>query len=162
MLLPHESAATFHRTALLLGLTTGDAVVAWADAALACDPSPPDALICVALVAPTDLSALRSALQPLAADPEPPEIVMAMISLLARDLASGRRSCADSCEVLRQLLRFLVLPAALHDEIESITTAHYLASHAVEGRLAAAERAVLDWLAPYALPDASSSSATAP
>ncbi len=75
--MPLRAEATFHRTALLLGLTNRHAVVSWADERLHTEAEPPAAQVEVALTPPSDLNALRIALEPLADEPVTESIVRA-------------------------------------------------------------------------------------
>ena len=116
--------ATYFRTALLLGLIRGDRVHRWAEEAIAREAQPPAALIDVVSVAPTDLSGLRHALWPLVVDPVPPVVLQAMFGLLHADLASGRRSLADTMTVLRQMRSMLKLPADIYADLNETLVAH--------------------------------------
>jgi hypothetical protein len=106
--------ATYYRTALLLGLTRGEAVSHWADEAIARDPEPPPALIDVASARPSDLSELRHALWPLSVEPVPQQVFEAILGQLSRDLESKTRSVPDTLTILRQMRSMLRMPAALY------------------------------------------------
>lgn len=145
--MPLRNDATRHRTALLLGLTSGDAVVAWADDQLLRESAPPDALIDVSLTAPTDLSALRIALEPLADDPVPASIVEEMLAQAARDLISGRRSVADSMHLFRQVRLMLPLTAARDAALDDLIDAHMLAVAGIGSSVDDVEARVREWSA---------------
>lgn len=138
--------ATRQRTALLLGLTGGEAVVAWADECLLADPAPHPALFDVSLTAPSDLSALRIALAPLADEPVPVEVVDAMLVRTAADLLDGRRSVADSMNILRQMRQMLPLSPALDGELDALVDAHMLAVVGIGETVDAVETRVVDWM----------------
>ena len=139
--------ATLHRTRLLLGLTDGASVVAWADATLLASASPPAALIEVSLTPSDDLSALRDALLPISEDPESALVVEAVIHHVAHDLVSGRRGVKDTVSVLRQMRRMLPLPAAVDEEFAELIDALMLAEAGIGHSLADAEAAICRWAA---------------
>lgn len=145
----YRDQATFHRAALMLGLTSGEFVVAWADTILASDPEPPHAITEVALVPPGDLTALRAALQPLAAESESNAVLRALIGIAARDLARGRRSLRDTVTVLSQVRRGLSIPGAMQWAIDTLEDDYMLASAGVTNDLDVVEARVRAWLAPF-------------
>jgi hypothetical protein len=134
--------ATYYRTALLLGLVSGDVVHSWAERAIEDAPEPPRALIEAVSAPPTDLSALRHALWPLVTEPEPSEVLEALLGLLHADLSSRRRGLVDTLTVLRQMRSLLRLPAPMYAELNSA-----LVAYADSGRQ---EGVVVEWLARFA------------
>lgn len=134
--------ATFHRTALLLGLTRGESVIVWAESVIAREDAPPHALLELAMVPAGDLSALRHALWPLCIDPEPMPVIERVLALVHDDLASERRSLDDTVTVLRQLRSMVRMPRPLYDAI-NVT----LVDHASIGVIVSPVPA---WLAAYA------------
>jgi hypothetical protein len=112
--------ATYHRTALLLGLVQGEEVHRWAERLIAQEPVPPPAVFDVVSIPPADLSAVRHALWPLVLDPEPSPVLRAMLALLHADLESGRRGLTDTVTVLRQMRGMLRLPADLYAELNAV------------------------------------------
>ncbi|MEO7084056.1 MAG: hypothetical protein ABI442_19530 [Gemmatimonadaceae bacterium] len=98
----HRDEATFLRAALLLGLIKGDVAIAWADGLVHHDPSPSAELLELSLTPAADLSAVRHALWPLAHPAESPDVIRRLIAVAAVDYTSGKRSFADTIQVLRQ------------------------------------------------------------
>jgi hypothetical protein len=141
-----QRGAAVQSTALLLGLVNGHDVVAWADGVIATSDAPHPALFDVSLTPPHDLSGLRVALQPLAGEGESPDLVREMLALAARDLATGRRSAADTVRVLAQMRRMVALPVGLDHELDALEDGHMLAQAGVEGTPAAAEARIRAWL----------------
>ena len=137
--------AGLHRTRLLLGLTTGAAVVAWADARILELADVPAALIEVAATPPDDLSALRHALLPLAPEAEVPLLVAQILQDVARDLVAGRRSPADTTTVLGQMRRMLPLPVAVDAELDELIDTLMLAEVGVGTSVPEATDAVVAW-----------------
>ena len=145
----YRDQATFHRAALMLGLTSGEFVIAWADTIISTDPAPPPAISEVSLVPPGDLTALRAALQPLAARTESNAVLRAVIGIAARDLARGGRSVKDTVTVLSQVRRGLTIPDAMQWAIDTIEDDHMLATGGVTNDLDAVEARVRAWLAAF-------------
>ena len=137
--------AAFYRAALLLGLVRGEAVVAWADDVLAERPDPPAPFVDLASTVPGDLTALRERLLELSGEGASEAVVAGVIDLVRRDLASGRRSFADTMTVLKQLRAFTRLDASLNEEVKSLGVAVGLAPPGSQAR-ADAERRVREWL----------------
>jgi hypothetical protein len=145
----HTDEATFNRLALLLGLVSVESVKAWADRVVESDPSPPSALIDVAL-APAELTALRAALEPMCEHPEPFDVVRKVLGIAARDLASGRRSVGDTVNVLSQMRRMVALPEAILVDLDTLEDDHMLAHAGVTNDIDAVAVRIRSWLAPYA------------
>jgi len=122
----YAEAATYLRTALLLGLISPEDAVAWADAVISEDAAPPAIVYTLALT-PPELSAVREALRPLAFPAESPRVIEAVLGLAARDLLGGRRNPDDTLRVLTQLRRFVKLDAGLDEEIKNLGALHMLA-----------------------------------
>jgi hypothetical protein len=137
--------ATLQRTRLLLGLTDGAAVIAWADAQLLQLAVAPPALLDVSLTPASDLSAMRMALLPLAGEPEDPAAVSAVLQEVAADLVAGRRLAADTVSVLRQMRRMLPLPVAVDADLDALIDTLMLAEAGIGASVADAEQAVLAW-----------------
>ena len=137
--------ATLYRTRLLLGLTDGATVIAWADERLLRLATPPSALLEVSLTPASDLGALRLALLPLAGEPEDPAAVTVVLQEVAIDLVAGRRRAADTVSVLRQMRRMLALPLALDADLDSLIDTLMLAEVGIGASVADAEHAVLAW-----------------
>ncbi len=115
----HAFEATCCRTALLLGLVTGDAVHRWAQRVIEHESQPAAALLDLASLPSTDLTGLRHALWPLVVDPEPAPVLEALLGMLYRDLASGRRDLHDTRTILRQMRSMLRLPPTLYADLNS-------------------------------------------
>ena len=145
--MPLRVDATFHRTALLLGLTNGQAVVAWADERLHTEAEPPAALVEVALTPPSDLSALRIALEPLADEPVTESIVRAMLRETALALADERRNVTDTVHLFRQMRSMLPLTAELDEELDEFTDAHMLAQVGIGPTVDEVEARISAWIA---------------
>ena len=132
--------ATFFRTALLLGLLRGEAVHSWAERLIADETVPPRELIEIATASVKDLSALRHALWPLVIDPEPAAVVHAILGHVHEDLASGRRTTANTLTVLRQMRSILRLPPDIYSGLNAALVAYS----------AAPDRGVLEnWLSTF-------------
>ena len=112
----YAEAATFLRTALLLGLIKPEAAIAWADDVIAKDSSAPPNVLTLAITKP-ELSAVREVLRPLAFATESSGIIDSVLGIAARDLAHGRRSVDDTLRVFVQCRRFLKLESTLAEEI---------------------------------------------
>ncbi len=141
--------AGLHRTRLLLGLTNGAAVIAWADARILELADVPAALIEVAVTPPDDLSALRHALLPLADEIESPALVEQILRDVAGDLVAGRRSPADTTTVLSQMRRMLPLPSAVDAELDGLIDTLMLAEVGIGASLHEATGAVVAWAQAY-------------
>ena len=133
-----EEAAVY-RAALLLGLVRGDDVIKWADAVLAADESAPVAFAEIATTPPEDITALRRQLFEIAGEGNSGFVVHRVIGLVHRDLASGRRSFADTMTVLKQLRAFLKLDRELNEHLKSLGVDVALGRDGAEQR-------VRDWL----------------
>jgi hypothetical protein len=144
----YRQQAAFYRGALLLGLIRGDRVIAWADRALADDAAAPAELIEVATTPPDDLTLLRERLLLLAPEREPPEVVSALLGFIQGDLASARRTFADTMTVLRQLRAFMKIDRALNEKLKELGVDLALTAPGSAER-AAAEQRVREWLASY-------------
>ncbi len=142
--------AALHRTRLLLGLTSGAAVVAWADARILELAEAPVALIEVAATPPDDLTALRHALLPLTPEAESPAIVAQVLRDVAEDLLAGRRSPADTSTVLSQMRRMLPLPRAVDTELDGLIDTLMLAGVGIGASVDEATDAVVAWAQAYA------------
>ena len=141
--------AGLQRTRLLLGLTNGAAVVAWADAHILELADVPAALIEVASTPPDDLSALRHALLPLAPEVESPALVAQILGDVAADLTAGRRSPADTTTVLRQMRRMLQLPVTVDTELDGLIDTLMLAEVGIGASVRDATDAVVAWAQAY-------------
>lgn len=146
----YTQLAAFHRAALLLGLTNGATVIAWADDIIARDADVPKQLLDLAMISPDDLSELRHALQPIAAPTESPALLHALFDRARADLASGRRSAADTITVLRQARSFLAVPTDEYDAIALLQNDHMLATAGVIGSVDAVVTRLDAWLAQFA------------
>ena len=122
----YAEAATYLRTALLLGLITPEDAIAWADAVILRDAAPPAVVYTLALT-PPELSSVREALRPLAFPAETAPVIEAVLGLAARDLLGWRRNPDDTLRVLSQLRRFVRLDAGLDEEIKNLDAQHMLA-----------------------------------
>jgi hypothetical protein len=145
-----RSHATFYRTALLLGLVPGEAVIRWASDVIAHEPAPPTELFDVVLARAGDLTALRLALQPLADAEESPGVVAAMLDLAGRDLARGVRTVGDTVTVLAQVRRFLPPTAAHAERLDAFEDDHMLAVAGVAGDAEGVGAALAEWLRGFA------------
>ena len=139
------SEATLQRTRLLLGLTDGAAVIAWADGHLVDHTDVPAALVDVSLTAPSDLSALRHALLPLATEPADSASIDAVLREVAVALVEGKRSASDTVNVLRQMRRMLPLPTATDEELDTLIDTLMLAEVGIGATVPEAEAAVCEW-----------------
>lgn len=150
--------ASLHRAALLMGLTNGASVIAWADDAIANDADAPAELFELAMVPPHDLSELRHALQPLAARAESRgevrgeslAVVRALLDRARNDLVQGKRSVLDTITVLAQARRFLTLPSEYLEVIDTLQDDHMLATAGITGDVADVETRVRCWLNQFA------------
>jgi len=142
----HVEQATFFRAALLLGLIRGERVVAWADAALATEDSPPAALAEIATTPVDDLTMLRQRLLLVGREKEPEAVVRALAGLVHRDLVSGRRTIGDTMTVLKQLRAFIAVGPTLNEQIKTLGVDVAIAAPNIRERAAAEER-VRAWLA---------------
>ena len=141
--------ATYYRTALLLGLLKGEAVLEWAHDVIEHEASPPTGFLELAMIPAFDLSALRHALWPLGIDPEPPNVVRAVLGLIAADAASGRRTIPDTVTVLRQLRSLVSLPPELSETIGVLVNTHMLAIAGLGDRPAKSEDTIAQWLTQF-------------
>lgn len=146
----YSQQAAFHRAALLLGLTTGDRVVRWADSVIMHDHDAPGGFMQLSLVPAEDLSELRHALFPLAARDESPLIIPALFDRVRADLIDGKRNVKDSLTVLQQARSLLKVPAAPAEELISLFNAHMLATAQVTGDIPEIEARVRTWLEQFA------------
>ncbi len=151
--MPLRAEATFQRTALLLGLTNGHAVVSWADERLHTEAEPPAALAEVALTPPSDLSALRIALEPLADEPVTESIVRAMLREAALAVAADRRTVADTVHLFRQMRSMLPLTAELDEELDELTDVHMLAQVGIGPTVEEVETRIRAWMARWTQDD---------
>jgi hypothetical protein len=141
----YREQATFYRAALLLGLVRGERVIAWADTAIADDPSAPAAFADIAITPAGELTLLRQNLLLLASEKESPAVVGALIDLIHGDLMSGRRSFGDTMTVLKQLRAFVAVGASMNELLKTLGVD--VAMNAPGGReRAAAEERVRAWL----------------
>ncbi len=145
----YTTQASFNRAALLLGLTTGADVVAWADAIIATESEAPAELFDVALLRPDDLSELRHALQPLATQEESLLVLRALLDVARGELDCRQRSTKDTVTVLAQSRHFLNLPPKYVDEIDTLQDDFMLASASVAGNTAEVEMRLHAWLAQF-------------
>jgi hypothetical protein len=137
--------ATLHRTRLLLGLTQGTAVVAWADQRLLDMTNAPLELLDISMTPPGDLSALRLALLPLSEEPESSAVLRIVLGEVARDLLEGRRSVHDTASVLRQMRLMLSLPTLLDAQLDPLIDILMLAEVGIGVTVETAEEGVLRW-----------------
>lgn len=111
--------ATYYRTALLLGMASGEEVQRWAEQVLTTDPNPPHPLFDLVSVPEGDLSALRSALWPLAREPEPAPVLAAILARLHEELQLGRRDLPETITILRQMRSMLRLPRPMYEALNA-------------------------------------------
>jgi hypothetical protein len=152
MRVDYTEQAMFYRAALLLGLIRSERVVAWADAAIADDPSSPAAFIEIATCPPDDLTLMRQRLLLLAPAKESEGVVRALVGLVQRDLSSGRRSLGDTMTVLKQLRAFVAVNRELNEELKTLGVDMAMSPPDSPAR-AEAEARVRAWLARHE-PDA--------
>lgn len=144
--------AAFYRAALWLGLVRGREVTDWADGLLARATDPPAGLVDLATVHEHDVTALRHALLALGPERTPWPVAQAVLGLVARQLASGRRSFHDTRTVLWQARQGLALPSDAAETLKQFELAGLLAgSAALPAEVEAGMRA---WLASFAGADA--------
>ncbi len=139
---------TYQRAPLLLGLRSPEDVHAWAEAALAADPAPPEVLI-DAVLAPQELTALRAALAPAALERESPEVVQRLLVAMAADVRTLRRSLDDTMHVLAQLRRLVAVPREMAHTLDDLAAGYMLAAAGVERDLDDERARVAEWLARY-------------
>lgn len=139
---------TYQRAALLLGLRSPEEVHAWAEAALAADPAPSEALI-DAVLAPLELTALRAALAPAGLHREPEGVVRRLLVAMAVDVREGRRSLDDTLHVLAQLRRLVTVSRELAHALDDLAAGYMLAAAGVERDLSDERARLADWLARY-------------
>ena len=142
----YSQQSAFHRAALLLGLTSGKDILAWADHVIMQDGDAPSGFVELSLIPADDLSELRHALQPMAARVESPLILPALIDRIRTDFDAGTRSARDSLTVLAQLRSFMKVPAELSEEIATLVNAHMLATARVTGDIPQLEIRLREWL----------------
>ena len=147
---PYQQLASYYRAALLLGLVSGDVVIAWADSIIASDSDAPQSLLDLAMIPPGDLSELRHALFPVAAPTESLATIRALFDRARAELESGQRSPLDTITVLRQARSFLKLPTNMHDEVALLQNDHMLATAGVIGSTDAVVVRLHTWLAQFA------------
>ena len=136
--------AALYRAALLLGLVRGEEVVRWADALLD-GGAASHQLIDIATTPPDDLTLMRERLLALCDERESPDTVRRLLSLVQKDLASGRRSFTDTMTVLKQLRAFVKVDRSLNEQLKTLGVDVFMApADSVER--AAAEQRVRDWL----------------
>lgn len=135
-------AATYYRTALLLGLLPGEDVHRWAESVIACEVEPAHQILELALVPSADLSGLRHGLWPLSIEPEPKAVLEAMLALLHADLEAGRRTLRDTLTVLRQMRSMLRLPSGLYEDLNRVLVDHET--------IGVAASPIPDWLRQFA------------
>ncbi len=145
----YSQQATFNRAALLLGLTSGEEVVAWADSIIASDVHAPGDLLTLSMVEPGDLSELRHALWPLTNGGESLAIIRALFDILRRHLQSGTRSAADTLRVLSQASALLAMPEIYAREIATLRADHMLAVARVTGHTSDVETHTKQWLTQF-------------
>lgn len=141
--------ATWYRTALLLGLESGPAVIRWAEALIDEDPLAPGAIFDVALTDPADLTALRFALQPMAHPVEPPAVTRAVFDRLRADLASGRRGIGDTVTVLSQIRRGVAVGPSTEAQLDRFEDDWMLAVAGVTGAADQVAAAMTEWLGTF-------------
>jgi hypothetical protein len=139
------------RAALLLGLVQGRDVVGWADQVLAGDAAAPPAFIEIATTPPDDLTLMRERLLEVCGAGESEAVVRRLLGLVHRDLASGRRSFADTRTVLKQLRAFVTVTRDFNEQLKALGVAVGLAPPG-SPEAAAAEQCVRDWLGLFAMP----------
>jgi len=145
----YAEQASFYRAALLLGLIRGDRAIAWADEVLAGDSSAPAAFAELATTEPDDLTAMRERLFEIGGGKESATVVLRLLGLVQTDLASGRRSFADTMTILKQLRAFVAVGPDLNEQVKSLGVGVAIAKPDSPER-AAAEQCVRDWLLQYA------------
>ena len=136
---------TYYRAALLLGVHTPEEVSEWAEAAFAAEDAPPRVLM-DAVMAPRELTALRTALAPAALEPEPPTVVLRLLARVAADVDDGRRSVDDTVHVFAQMRRMIALPADVARVLAELESAYQLAIAGVEGDVAVVRERIATWL----------------
>ena len=125
-------------------------MIAWTDGVIACTSGHDPALVDVALTPPGDLSALRSALQPICDAHESSDVAAALFDRVARDLASGRRGVAETYALLRQARQMLALPAVHADAIKELGIENYLAVSTPDGDVTGVGVRLAAWLDQFA------------
>ena len=120
----HSRAATYYRTALLLGLIRGCEVHQWAEQVIAGEPKPAAAFVDLMSVPVDDLSEMRHALWPLVIDPPPSDVLDSILGLVQSQLAEGRRSVEDTVTVLRQIRSMIKMSRELYDALGAALIAH--------------------------------------
>jgi hypothetical protein len=134
--------AAFYRAAILLGLLRGEDVVRWADASLAHDESPAEALVDLSTTDPNDITRLRQLLFELSGEGESTAVVQRLLGLVQKDLMSGRRSFSDTMTVLKQLRAFLKLERDLNEQVKELGVGVAMGHEGAEQR-------VREWLRRY-------------
>ncbi len=124
----HALDATYCRTALLLGLVTGQDIHRWAELVIEREREPPKEFFEIVSAPVGDLSALRHALWPLVIEPEPASVIDAILGTLYADLVGERRSLEDTLTILRQMRSLLRLPAEIYAHLNDMLV-RYAASH---------------------------------
>jgi hypothetical protein len=119
----YAEEATYYRTALLLGLVSGDTVHEWAQKVIEQDPDPQQPFFEIVSIPADDLSGLRYALWPLVIEPEPPTVLEAILGLLHQDLATGARGYGDTVTIIRQMRSMLRLPQTMYAALNATLVA---------------------------------------
>ena len=144
----YAEQATFYRAALLLGLIRGECAVAWVDAVIAAEPSPPEAFAEIATCAPGDLTRMRQLLLLIGREKESDAVVRALVAVVGRDLTVGRRTIGDTMTVLKQLRAFVAVSPAVNEQLKTLGVDVAMSPPATPAR-AQAEDSVRTWLAEY-------------
>jgi hypothetical protein len=134
-----------YRAALLLGLLRGDGVIKLADSIIASDEEAAPAFVEIAATPATDVTSLRHALLNVCDDNQSESVVRRVLGLVARDLASGRRTFKDTRLVLRQMRHFLRLSPSLVDRLNAFAVDSYTAAESADEAIQV-ERRITEWL----------------
>ena len=148
-MIDYSQEASFYRSALLLGLTTGDAVIAWADNIIANDAEAAEKFLDLSMIPSHDLSELRHALEPISAREDSVAMLRALFDIARRDLENGRRSAADTVTVVAQARSFLKLPMEISREVDQFAKDHMLAGAGIIHDKNDVETRLRAWLAQF-------------
>lgn len=140
----YADQAAFYRTALLLGLLPGSLVVEWADTIIANSPHAPQALMDIATISPTDMTALRDRLLDVCTDVVHEHVLWGILGIVQRDLESAKRNFHDSVTVLCQIRQFLKPVPAIAEQLRSFEVQYVMAQY--DGNHHLIQKNILTWL----------------
>lgn len=142
----YSDVASYYWVALLLGLVSGETVVAWAEEVLANDENAPDEFSMIALVAPGEVTALRYALLELCSESVSEKVQISILGSILKASESGKRSFSDTVTVLSQFRRFVKIAPLFANYITSVELHHSQIDVNDRERMASLGHEVYTWL----------------